>query len=61
MKGCSVPIERSRGWNSRAMSSFRLLNLVKPFLSVLPEVSAPDRKVSTASLLRPHSLTPLLQ
>lgn len=34
------------------MSSFRLLNLVKPFLSVLPEVSAPDRKVSTASLVR---------
>lgn len=26
-------------------SGFRLLNLVKPFLSILPEVSAPDRKI----------------
>ncbi|RXW14526.1 hypothetical protein EST38_g11328 [Candolleomyces aberdarensis] len=28
------------------MSGFRFLNLVRPFLPILPEVSSPDRKVS---------------
>jgi len=27
------------------MSGFRFLNLVRPFLPILPEVSSPDRKV----------------
>lgn len=32
------------------MSGFRVLNLVRPFLSVLPEVAAPERKVSAAAI-----------
>lgn len=31
------------------MSSFRILHLVRPFLSILPEVKRPDRKVWACS------------
>ena len=35
--------------SSSIMSGFRFLGLVRPFLPILPEVSAPDRKVSSVA------------
>lgn len=40
---------------SARMAGFRMLDLVRPFLPLIPEVSAPDRKVS---LSRPLAAPP---
>ncbi|KAI6143726.1 SecY subunit domain-containing protein [Pisolithus tinctorius] len=41
------------------MSGFRFLNLVRPFLPLLPEVSSPDRKVLTLLIFLVCSQVPL--